>query len=71
MEFWNPIFNEAGKRRGIYRVERLPAEHVEAFLPRTTPRWGWIAGAAVPFLVLVGLVVRRGRGAGDPRARRA
>lgn len=56
-EFWNPILNEGGRRRGIYRAERVPPALVAGFLDRG-PRWGVIAGAAVPALLLLGLAFR-------------
>ncbi len=59
-EFWNPIMDGAGRRRGIYRLHRIAPEQVAGFLPRRVIRWGWIVGAAVPLLLLLAAAVRFG-----------
>lgn len=78
-EFWNPIFNEQGQRRRIYRFARLAADEVEAFLTMARDGsgftsepidWEMIVLLALP-LALLGLAVplwRRRRAAAKAAA---
>ena len=77
-EFWNPIFNQKGQRRGIYRFTRLSADEVEPFLItarasrffiREPIDWHMIVLLSLP-LLLLGLAAFFGRHLRRPLAHR-
>lgn len=58
-DFYNPIRDAAGRRRGIYRCERVPPAAVEPWLSTRGPSAWWLVVAVLPSLVLLYAIPRR------------